>query len=160
MSGWPTVRLGELITQVSAPCPVAAEQQSRNFGIFSFGRGLFPKPSISGMESSGTTLYRVRQGDFVYSPLFAFEGAFGLVSPEFDGLYVSNEYPRSTVTHRSFPNTLVCTSSDRGVWLAVLGYQWRELQKPLQPNRFLTHSSPSRFPNTHRGDGRRTGGEN
>jgi type I restriction enzyme S subunit len=35
----------------------------------------------------------VRAKQFIYSRLFAFEGAYGVVPDEFDGLFVSNEYP-------------------------------------------------------------------
>lgn len=93
MSKWPMVALGEVITQVTDPVPVNAAEEYPNFGIYSFGRGLFAKPPISGTSSSARTLYRVQQGQFIYSRLFAFEGAYGLVSKDFDGHFVSNEYP-------------------------------------------------------------------
>jgi type I restriction enzyme S subunit len=87
------VPLGKLIRQVSDPHAVRTDASYKNFGIYSFGRGLFHKPPISGATTSARTLYRVRKGQFIYSRLFAFEGAYGYVASEFDGFYVSNEYP-------------------------------------------------------------------
>ena len=39
------------------------------------------------------SLRRVKEGQFIYSRLFAFEGAYGMVTKEFDGAFVSQEYP-------------------------------------------------------------------
>jgi type I restriction enzyme S subunit len=38
-------------------------------------------------------LRRVKSGQFIYSRLFAFEGSYGRVTDEFDGAFVSQEYP-------------------------------------------------------------------
>jgi type I restriction enzyme S subunit len=64
-----------------------------NVGVLNFGRGLFAKPAIEGASTSATTLYRIRSGQFVYSRLFAFEGAYAHVPEEFDGRFVSQEFP-------------------------------------------------------------------
>jgi len=91
--GWSEVAVGDVIRQVEDSHSVQVEGIYPNFGIYSFGRGLFKKPPIQGLSTSAKTLYRVRAGQFIYSRLFAFEGAYGLVSKEFDGHFVSNEYP-------------------------------------------------------------------
>ena len=93
MSGWPRVRLGEVLRPAGEVVRVRENQEYPNFGIYSFGRGLFRKPPISGLATSASSLVKVKAGQFIYSRLFAFEGAYGLVGPEFDGAYVSNEYP-------------------------------------------------------------------
>ena len=90
---WPRVRLGEVLHRTSAAVSVRADVEYPNFGVYSFGRGLFRKPPISGALTSASMLYKAKAGQFVYSRLFAFEGAYGFVSPEFDGYYVSNEFP-------------------------------------------------------------------
>lgn len=91
--GWRRVTLGEIVDEFSDPHSVRPDAEYPNFGIFSFGRGLFAKPPISGLESSAARLFRARVGLFIYSRLFAFEGAYGIVGEEFDGRFVSNEYP-------------------------------------------------------------------
>ena len=57
------------------------------------GRGVFDKPPIEGTRTSAKTLYRIRSRQFIYSRLFAFEGAYAAVPPRCDGRYVSNEFP-------------------------------------------------------------------
>jgi type I restriction enzyme, S subunit len=91
--GWQRVQLGDAMEYVDDSHRVRADSSFPNLGIYSFGRGLFHKPPIDGALTSATTLRRVRKGQFIYSRLFAFEGAYGLVTDEFDGYFVSNEYP-------------------------------------------------------------------
>ncbi len=91
--GSAVVRLADVLALSRQPVKVNRDHDYANLGIYSFGRGLFAKPPIIGATTSAPTLYRVRSGQFVYSRLFAFEGAFGVVPPEMDGWYVSNEYP-------------------------------------------------------------------
>ncbi len=90
---WRQVFLGEVIREVRDAHEVIPDQRYPNCGIYSFGRGLFSKPDIDGISTSAKILNRISQGQFIYSRLFAFEGAYGMVSGEYDGCYVSNEYP-------------------------------------------------------------------
>lgn len=66
-------------------------------GVFSYGRGLFARPTIQGSETSYTRYNRIHVGQFVYSKLFGWEGALAVVPPEFDGYYMSHEFPSFTV---------------------------------------------------------------
>jgi type I restriction enzyme, S subunit len=91
--GWRHLPLANIMTLAQKACPVATDGSYPNIGIYSFGRGLFEKPPIDGMSTSATTLYRIHAGQFIYSRLFAFEGAYGAVPDRFDGYYVSNEFP-------------------------------------------------------------------
>jgi type I restriction enzyme S subunit len=88
-----SVLLGEVLRLEREPVQVDPSDEYPNLGLYSFGKGVFLKPPISGAETSASTLYRVKVGQFIYSRLFAFEGAFAVVPPEMDGWYVSNEYP-------------------------------------------------------------------
>ena len=92
-SGWRRKRLGEVMQPANASIRVDAAGTYPNVGIYSFGRGLFEKPPIDGAATSATTLNRLVEGQFIYSRLFAFEGAYAYVSHDFDGYYVSNEFP-------------------------------------------------------------------
>lgn len=91
--GWRRESLRALMTQSIDRVEVQPNGSYPNFGIYSFGRGLFEKPPIEGASSSAKALNRVRTGQFVYSRLFAFEGAYGVVTKDFDGYCVSNEFP-------------------------------------------------------------------
>ena len=90
---WKRTRLGSVLDPAPDPVFVEPDQSYRNVGIYSFGRGLFAKPDINGTTTSAKTLYRIHHEQFIYSRLFAFEGAYGFVTPEFEGAFVSNEFP-------------------------------------------------------------------
>jgi type I restriction enzyme, S subunit len=91
--GWRRLALSAVMALDQDPVRVDASREYPNVGIYSFGRGLFRKPPIDGATTSASTLYRIHEGQFIYSRLFAFEGAYGMVGPEYEGAFVSNEYP-------------------------------------------------------------------
>lgn len=93
MSKWPLVPLGELVTQIKRPESVAPESEYRLLGVRLEGKGAFHRETVLGTETSASRLHRVEAGDFIYSRLFAWRGAFGLIDPKLDGCYVSNEFP-------------------------------------------------------------------
>jgi type I restriction enzyme, S subunit len=92
-AGWTRMRLGEVLAPAIDSIGVDAAAAYPNIGIYSFGRGVFEKPDIDGSSTSASTLFRVRAGQFIYSRLFAFEGAYSRVPFRFDGYFVSNEFP-------------------------------------------------------------------
>jgi type I restriction enzyme S subunit len=91
--GWKRTRLGSVMHMASDVLTVEVDGSYPNVGIYSFGRGLFKKPDIDGGRTSAKVLNRVHAGQFIYSRLFAFEGAYGFVPPSFDKYVVSNEFP-------------------------------------------------------------------
>ena len=92
-AGWRIQPLGEVMSPAKGRTSVQPDQAYANLGIYSFGRGVFEKPNIDGATTSATVLNRVQAGQFIYSRLFAFEGAYAYVPPAFDGYFVSNEFP-------------------------------------------------------------------
>jgi type I restriction enzyme S subunit len=57
------------------------------------GQGPFLRETVTGSETSATKLFQVEAGDFVYSRLFAWRGAFGVIGNDLHGCYVSSEFP-------------------------------------------------------------------
>jgi type I restriction enzyme S subunit len=90
---YPQVTLDRVLLRRSDEVPVEATETYRTVGIYSYGRGLFERPVISGSETSYRSYFRLHEGQFVYSKLFAWEGAVAVVEPSFDGLLVSSEFP-------------------------------------------------------------------
>ncbi len=90
---WRKVRLGELLNPVSREEAVDAMKEYRLLGVRLDGQGPFLRQVITGAQSAATKLFRVAQGDFIYSRLFASRGAFGIISSELSGCYVSGEFP-------------------------------------------------------------------
>ncbi len=91
--GWKRVPLREVMTPTVDAHPVQPGRTYPNVGILSFGRGIFEKPPIEASRTSARTLHRIRAGQFIYSRLFAFEGAYASVPQQFDCYYVSSEFP-------------------------------------------------------------------
>jgi type I restriction enzyme, S subunit len=117
---WPMVSLGEVLTPAGEPHRVETERSYPNLGIYSFARGCFGKVPIDGNLTSAPTLYRVRRGQFIYSRLFAFEGAYAVVPDELDGAFVSNEFPCFDVQRdRVLPRYLRWMFSLPRVWAAL-----------------------------------------
>lgn len=117
---WPNVRLSELLTLSPAPHAVEACAEYRNVGMYSYARGLFLKRPIAGSATSAKVLFRVKKDQFIYSRLFAFEGAYGVVPAEFDGAFVSNEYPTFDVDRsRLLPQFLELYFKQSHVWETV-----------------------------------------
>lgn len=116
----PTVPLSDLIASVSEPCRVDPQSSYPNLGIYSFARGVFSKPPIDGAQTSASILYKVRKNQFIYSRLFAFEGAYAIVPEDMDGVFVSNEYPTFNVDHdRLLPRYLFWMFKRPDVWRQV-----------------------------------------
>jgi type I restriction enzyme S subunit len=139
------VPLGEALTLSLAPHPVDLEASYPNIGLYSFGRGVFGKPPIEGRATSATTLYRVRAGQFIYSRLFAFEGAYGVVPDEFDGCFVSNEFPTFECSAgRVLPGYLQWLFRQKKVWkaLAAVGRGMGDRRQRVHPERILEYRVP------------------
>lgn len=145
MSKWQQVELGDLLAPADDGVAVEEHASYPNVGIFGFGRGLFRKPPISGMTTSAKTLFRIRAGNFIYSRLFAFEGAYGIVDDEFEGHFVSNEYPSFTLDKsRVLPGYLGAYFRCPSIWQAIAigskGVGSRRIR--VHPEKILGHEIP------------------
>lgn len=87
------VRLGELLRQVDRSVRVEESSTYRLLGVRLQGNGPFVREQVSGMETSAVKLNKVEVNDFIYSRLFAWRGAFGVIGEDLSGCYVSNEFP-------------------------------------------------------------------
>jgi type I restriction enzyme S subunit len=121
---------------------VDASSSYPNLGIYSYGKGTFAKPPIDGSLTRAESLRRVRARQFIYSRLFAFEGAYAMVPSEFDGFYVSGEYPTFECDQtKVLPEFLWAYFRSPNVWKAIatasrgLGSR----RQRVQPDRILTH---------------------
>jgi type I restriction enzyme S subunit len=91
---WPAVELGDVLTLALTPQQIEPQKTYPTLGVYGFGRGVITnKPAVNGHEIAASTLFRVEAGQFIYSKLKAFEGAFAVVPEEADGRFVTNEFP-------------------------------------------------------------------
>ncbi len=93
MTSWRPTKLGDVLTPVSRPEKLDPTTEYRLLGVRLDGAGPFHRETKLGSQTSAGTLSRVEAGDFIYSRLFAWRGAFGIISEDLDGGYVSGEFP-------------------------------------------------------------------
>ena len=93
MNNWPRVPLGRLVSQIARTEVVTPDGEYRLLGVRLEGNGAFHRETVRGTETSASRLSRVETGDYIYSRLFAWRGAFGLIESDLDGSFVSNEFP-------------------------------------------------------------------
>lgn len=91
------VPFGEVITTCRDAVRLVPDETYATVGILSYGRGLFSRPVVQGRDVSYSTYYRIAADQFVYSKLFAWEGALTVVPRRFHGYFVSQEFPTFTV---------------------------------------------------------------
>jgi len=93
VTGWPLVRLGDVLKHVPRPVQVDPSGSYREIGIRSHGRGLFHKKPVSGADLGSKKVFWVESGDFVLSIVFAWEGAVGIVGDAETGMIGSHRFP-------------------------------------------------------------------
>ncbi|WP_441958720.1 restriction endonuclease subunit S [Mycolicibacterium houstonense] len=93
MSEWEQTRLGDLTAQVQDAVRVVDDESYPLLGVRWYAEGPFLRETVTSETSKATRFFRVRSGQFIYNRLFAWKGSFGLVGPELEGSYVSNEFP-------------------------------------------------------------------
>jgi type I restriction enzyme, S subunit len=91
-AGAPRARMGDVAPLVRRPVQLAPEGVYHELGVRSFGRGLFDKPPLKGADLTWQKLFRVENGDLVFSNIKAWEGAFAVAKPQDHGKVGSHRY--------------------------------------------------------------------
>ena len=97
------------------------------------------------MDFAYPRLTRLKTGNFVYPKLMAWEGAFGVVTPECDGCVVSTEFPVfKVVEDRVLPEVLDTYFRTPSVWPAIAGASTgtNVRRRRLNPSDFLDYKIP------------------
>ena len=77
---------------VRRPVDVQPDESYPELGVRSFGRGTFHKPALEGSQLTWQRLFRIHEGDLVFSNIKAWEGAFAVAEPEDDNRVGSHRY--------------------------------------------------------------------
>ncbi|MFE7421022.1 hypothetical protein [Rhodococcus sp. NPDC057529] len=93
----PTSPLRQLVSPATTAISVEQDKSYPNIGLLNRGRGVFVKPELRGEETKYTRLFPVQTGQLIYSKLFGWEGSVAIVPEQFDGHYVSSEFPHFDV---------------------------------------------------------------
>ena len=90
---WEKIKIGNFVQQSGNPITLVPTETYSLLGMSLEGRGLFVREQKRGAEIGSKSLNKVVAGEFIYSRLFAWKGAFDFVKENFEGCFVSDEYP-------------------------------------------------------------------
>lgn len=94
---WPLVGLRKVLHPINPPSYIPGPDETVRFaGVRWYGEGLFVREEREGAQIKGKC-YPLQQGMLVYNRLFAWKQSFAVVTAEFDGVVVSNEFPQFQV---------------------------------------------------------------
>ena len=91
-TAWPTVKMGGVLRRVERFEPRDELLEYHFAGTYSFARGIFAGERKMGSTFALPKIQRIREGDFVYCKIMAWEGAFGIVPKEADGCVMSGAF--------------------------------------------------------------------
>lgn len=94
---WQVVKLGSFLRQSYNSVEIDPNESYLLLGMSLEGRGLFVRENKLGSEIGAKWLNKVIPGEFIYSRLFAWKGAFDYVKSDFECSFVSDEYPTFSV---------------------------------------------------------------
>ena len=139
--GWRYVPLGELMVLNTLDELVDPASDYGIAGVYSFGRGLIDRGSISGAETKYRSLTPLHLHDVVISKLGAWEGAVAVVNERFADTYVSQEFPTFTLDQESLhPRYFAGLARSPWLWDAI-GEATRgsmARRKRVKPEQFLS----------------------
>src|SRR5262245_2287483 len=119
-SRWPLAPLKDVLDLVLDPIPVMPDASYQICGLYSFGKGLFARSPVRGMDTTYKVFHRLHTGDLVLSQLKAWEGAIAQVTPAFDGWFLSPQF----ATFRARQGAL---DPDYLAWYCKVPAVWNQL---------------------------------
>jgi type I restriction enzyme, S subunit len=93
----PLLPLREVAPLVRRNVHLEPNQQYKELGARSFGKGLFVKPDFDADAATWEKPVWIKTGDIVFSNIKAWEGAIGVAKPEHDGFIASHRYLTAVV---------------------------------------------------------------
>jgi type I restriction enzyme S subunit len=85
-------RIGDVIRLRRTPVVVDPFGTYEEIGVRSFGRGIFHKESVTGVELGNKRVFEIHPGDLVLSNVFAWEGAVALAGESERGRIGSHRF--------------------------------------------------------------------
>jgi type I restriction enzyme S subunit len=89
----PIAYFGEILKPNQRPYLLAPAEDANLVGMRWYGLGPFHRELKPAIQIQKKSHYVIRKGDVIYNKLFAWKGAFGIVPPELDGMFVSDKFP-------------------------------------------------------------------
>ena len=108
-------------------------------GVLNAGKGLFRRENIDGTQTNYAALHRLRTGQLVMRKLTAWEGPITCVPRDFDGCFVSAEFPTFTLAPDLLPEFMSLVCQQPVFWEAMKGRSTGSVQrrKRVSPSELL-----------------------
>lgn len=145
MTKYPLVPLRDILTLNRRQVKVEPESTYQTVGILNRGRGMFLRSPIQGSETKYTSFYRLEAGDLVYSRLFGWEGSVAIVPKEYDGFFVSAEFPTFCLNYERVQAEYIrhtCRWTNFHGALAKCAGGLGQRRQRIQPEKFLSLEFP------------------
>ena len=115
-SNYPLIYLSDILEEENDFHNIENDKEYKLCGISAYGKGLFHREIKKGKLIKGKKLNRIKKGQFIYSRLGANNGAFDIVTKEFDGYWVTNEFPTFNISRQINPLYLKTLFSLKFYW--------------------------------------------
>jgi type I restriction enzyme, S subunit len=138
---WEPVALRDVAALDIERVAVEPDREYRLAGVLIAGLGVFWRGTIRGRDTTYATLHRLRAGQLVMRKLTAWEGPITTVPAEFDGGYVSSEFPTFSIDEsRLLPDymRLICQRPDFHAEMRARSTGTAERRNRLRPSDLLS----------------------
>lgn len=142
-SDYDFVRLADVLTQVKRVEFLQPTKDYNLLGVKSYGLGVFHRETKKGNDIKAKYLWKLKEGDLVYSRLGASSGSFGLINKDFDNYFVSNEFPAFTIdTDRVSPQYLNLVLTSKRFYEKIADFNTGSALKRFHEEKFLNLEIP------------------
>ena len=91
--GWVNLKVSSILKKVSNPVEVSIDEQYRQIGIRSHGKGIFHKDSVSGEKLGNKRVFWVVEDALIVNIVFAWERAVASTTKSEKGMIASHRFP-------------------------------------------------------------------
>jgi type I restriction enzyme, S subunit len=89
---WPTASISEIAPLVRRPVLPKDDKLYRQIGLRSYGKGVFHKAPMTGLEIGSKRVFNVEPGDLLFNIVFAWEGAIAVATEAEQGMIGSHRF--------------------------------------------------------------------
>lgn len=114
---WKKVKLEKLLVKSPLLEPPIPFQNYKQLGLQLWGKGAYAREDIDGGNTGYKYFNKLTSGDLVVNKIWARNGATSVVSEEFDGYYVSTEYPVFHIDKKNLdPKWMLYVTQQKWFW--------------------------------------------
>lgn len=117
---WKKYAIGQLLVRNDRFERRNDEKSYQFAGVYSFRKGVLIRPAVKGSTFKLPSIQKIKTGDFIYSKIMAWEGAFALVPEEANNMYLSGAFVSYSVNRQYIiPEFLDYYFKQESVWKSI-----------------------------------------